>query len=214
MRPVIRVYLVRHGQTLWNAEGRHQGKMDSELSAVGRSQTARLARALAPVPFAAVYSSPLTRAWDTALVIAAPHRLSVVPVAELREINLGAWEGLTEGEITQRFGDVVARRRRDPIGVVPPGGESLAQVQARALRAMQEILAGHDDATIAVVAHGAVNKMVLLSALDAPLSSYWRIRQDNAGISIVDFRGAHKVVRVMNETAHLANVEEEPAAAE
>jgi len=211
---VIRVYLVRHGQTLWNAEGRHQGKMDSALSALGRSQAALLARALAPVPLAAVYSSPLSRAWETALVIAAPHRLSVAPVAELREISLGAWEGLTEGEITQRFGDVVARRRGDPIGVVPPGGESLAQVQARALRAMREILVGHDDATIAVVAHGAVNKMILLTALDAPLSSYWRIRQDNAGISIVDFRGAHKVVRVMNDTAHLANVEEERAAAE
>lgn len=211
---MIRVYLVRHGETLWNAEGRHQGEMDSALSALGRSQATLLARALAPVPLAAVYSSPLTRAWDTALVIAAPHRLSVVPVAELREISLGAWEGLTEREITQRFGDVVARRRRDPIGVVPPGGESLAQVQARALRAMQEILVGRDDATIAVVAHGAVNKMILLSALDAPLSSYWRIRQDNAGISIVDFRGAHKVVRVMNDTAHLVNVEDERAAVE
>jgi phosphoserine phosphatase len=79
---------------------------------------------------------------------------------------------------------------------------------------MQEILARHDDATIAVVAHGAVNKMVLLSALDAPLSSYWRIRQDNAGINIVDVYGIHRVVRVMNETAHLADVEEERAAAE
>jgi len=211
---VSRVYLVRHGQSLWNAERRYQGRMNSALSPLGRSQAARLARALAGVPLAAIYSSPLIRAWDTALVIAAPHRLSVAPVADLHEIDLGVWEGLTEGEITQRFGDVVARRRRDPEHVVPPEGESLHKVQARALRAMQEILARHDDATIAVVAHGAVNKMVLLSALDAPLSSYWRIRQDNAGINIVDVYGIHKVVRVMNETAHLADVDEERAAAE
>jgi alpha-ribazole phosphatase len=211
---MIRVYLVRHGQTLWNAEGRYQGRIDSALSPLGRSQAARLARALAAAPFAAVYSSPLVRAWDTALVIAASHRLSVVPVEELREIALGAWEGLTEEEITRRFGDVVARRRRDPERVVPEGGESLAQVQARAMRAMEGILARHDDGTIAVVAHGAVNKMILLSALNAPLSSYWRIRQDNAGISIVDVIGAHKAVRVMNETAHLTSVDEEAAAAE
>jgi alpha-ribazole phosphatase len=211
---VIRVYLVRHGQTLWNAEGRYQGKMDSALSPLGRSQAARLARALAGAPFAAIYSSPLVRAWDTALVIAAPHRLPVVPVEELHEIFLGAWEGLTEGEITRRFGDVIARRRRDPERVVPDGGESLAQVQARATRAIEGILARHDDATIAVVAHGAVNKMILLSALDAPHSAYWRIRQDNAGINIVDFIGVHTVVRAMNETAHLTNVEEEGAAAE
>jgi broad specificity phosphatase PhoE len=211
---VIRVYLVRHGQTLWNAEGRYQGKMDSTLSPLGRSQAARLARALAAVPFAAVYSSPLVRAWDTALVIAASHRLPVVPVEELREIFLGAWEGLTEGEITRRFGAVIARRRRDAERVVPEGGESLAQVQARAMRAIEGILARHGEGTIAVVAHGAVNKTILLSALDAPLSSYWRIRQDNAGINIVDFIGARAIVRVMNETAHLTNGEEEGAAAE
>ncbi len=211
---MIRVYLVRHGQTLWNAEGRYQGRMNIELSPLGRSQAARLAGVLAPVPLAAIYSSPLIRARDTALAIAAPHRLPVVLVADLHEIELGVWEGLTEGEITQRFGDVVARRRRDPEHVVPLEGESLYEVQARALRAVEEILARHDDATIAVVAHGAVNKMVLLSALDAPLSSYWRIRQDNAGISIVDVYGMHRVVRVMNETAHLADVQEERAAAE
>jgi broad specificity phosphatase PhoE len=211
---VIRVYLVRHGQTLWNAEGRYQGKMDSALSPLGRSQATCLARALAGAPFAAVYSSPLVRTWDTALVIAASHRLPVVPVEELHEIFLGAWEGLTEGDITRRFGDVIARRRRDPERVVPEGGESLAQVQARATRAIEGILAWHDDGTIAVVAHGAVNKMILLSALDAPLSAYWRIRQDNAGINILDFSGVHTVVRAMNETAHLTNVEEERAAAE
>jgi broad specificity phosphatase PhoE len=211
---VIRVYLVRHGQTLWNAEGRYQGRMNIELSPLGRSQAARLAGVLAAVPLAAIYSSPLIRAWDTALAIAALHRLPVVPVADLHEIDLGVWEGLTEGEITRRFGDVVARRRRDPEHVVPLGGESLHEVQARALRALEEILARHDDAPIAVVAHGAVNKMMLLSALDAPLSSYWRIRQDNAGISIVDVYGIHRVVRVMNETAHLADVQEERAAAE
>jgi broad specificity phosphatase PhoE len=201
---VIRVYLIRHGQTEWNSEGRHQGRTDSALSALGRSQVARLARALAPVPFEAVYTSPLARALDTARAIAAPHNLSVVTVDDLHEIELGTWEGLTEAEITARFGDVVARRRQDPEGVVPDGGESLFDVQARATRALREILLRHRDATIAVVAHGAVNKMVLLSALDAPVSAYWRIRQNNAGFSIVDFGGAHPYVRAMNETAHLA----------
>ena len=187
---------------------------DSALSALGWWQAARLSRALAGVPLAAVYSSPLSRAAENARAIAAPHRLSVVTVDDLREIGLGMWEGLTEAEITQRFGDVVARRRRDPEHAVPPGGESLSRVLARSERARQAILARHQDAAVAVVAHGAVNKMILLSALAAPLSSYWRIRQDNAAINIVEFGAAHPYVRVINETAHLAAAAEEPAAAE
>jgi phosphoserine phosphatase len=211
---VSRVYLVRHGQTVWNAESRHQGYMDSALSPLGKAQAARLSRALAAVPLAAVYSSPLSWARDTALAVAAPHGLAVVTIDDLREIGLGAWEGLTEVEITQRFGDVVARRRRDPERVIPSGGESLSQVQARALRAMQAILGRHRDVTVAVVAHGAVNKMVLLSVLGAPVRSYWRLRQDNAGINIVDFRGSHPSVRVVNDTSHLAAVADELTAAE
>ncbi len=202
---MTRVYLLRHGQSVWNSEGRAQGQMESELSLLGRSQAARLARVLAGVRLRAVYSSPLTRAFETALAVAAPHGLSVVTDGDLREIGLGAWEGLTSAQITGRFGDMIARRRQDPEGVVPPGGESLSQVQVRVMGALQTILGWHPDATIAVVAHGAVNKMVLLSALGAPLDSYWRLRQDNGAINIVEFDGGRPCVRVVNETAHLAD---------
>src|SRR5712691_3796041 len=104
---VTRVYLIRHGQSVWNAEGRFQGQADSVLSDLGRTQAARLSDALADVPLEAVYSSPLSRARLMAEAIAAPHRLSVVPVDDLREIGLGVWEGLTEAEIVGRFGPVI-----------------------------------------------------------------------------------------------------------
>jgi len=201
---VIRVYLIRHGQTVSNSEGRYQGQTDSTLTPLGHAQADQLSRALASVPLRAVYSSVLSRAWHTALAIAAPHDLAVSPVGDLREIGLGVWEGLTEVEVAQRFGDMVARRRRDPEGVVPPGGESLSQVRSRVLRVMREILDRHEGETVAIVAHGAVNKMVLLDAINAPLSSYWRIRQDNAAINIVEFGGSQPRVRLLNGTAHLA----------
>ncbi len=202
----MRVYLLRHGQTVWNSEGRAQGQMDSELSLLGRAHAARLARVLAGVPLRAVYSSPLIRAFDTAQAVAAPHGLSVVTDGDLREIGLGAWEGLTSAQITDRFGDMIARRRRDPLGVVSPGGESLFQVQGRVMGALRTILGWHHAATIAVVAHGAVNKIVLLSALGAPLDSFWRLRQDNGAINIVELDGGRSYVRVVNETVHLADV--------
>jgi phosphoserine phosphatase len=207
---VTRIYLLRHGQTMWNSEGRAQGQMESELSPLGRAQAARLARVLATLPLRAVYSSPLLRAFDTAQAVAIPHALPVVPDRDLREIGLGAWEGLTSAQINERFGDMIARRRRDPLGVVPPGGESLPQVQTRVMAALQTILGSHADATIAIVAHGAVNRIVLLTVLGAPLTSYWRLRQDNGAINIVEFNSGRSSVRAVNETAHLADIDVEP----
>ena len=208
---MTRIYLLRHGQTVWNSEGRAQGQMESELSALGRAQAARLAHVLAALPLGAVYSSPLLRAFDTAQAVAAPHELSVMTDRDFREIGLGAWEGLTSAQINERFGDMIARRRRDPLGVVPPGGESLPHVQARVMGALQTILASHADAMIAIVAHGAVNRVALLTVLGAPLTSYWRLRQDNGAINIVEFNAGRSSVRAVNETAHLADVDPEPS---
>jgi len=202
-RGVTRVYLVRHGQTDWNAEGRYQGRIDSTISALGRAQAARLAEALASVPFRAIYSSPLSRARDTAVVIAAPHGLSVVTRDRLREVSMGEWEGLNEAEITARFGEVLRARRRDPEGVTPGGGETLAELRARGLDAIREIVAEHPDEAVAVVAHGALNKAILLGVLDAPPRAYWTIRQDNAAINVLEFGARGARVLLLNETGHL-----------
>lgn len=207
---MIRVYLLRHGQSVWNSEGRAQGQLESDLTPLGRAQAARLAHTLGAVPLRAVYSSPLQRAFDTALAVAGPHGLSVVTEPDFREIGLGAWEGLTSAQITERFGDMIARRRRDPVGVVPPGGETLPGVQARVMGTLQTILGRHPDATIAIVAHGAVNRVVLLSVLAAPMESYWRLRQDNGAINVVEFDRNRSWVRAVNETAHLAGVDVDP----
>ena len=207
MSALTRVYLIRHGQTVWNAEGRFQGQTDSVLSDLGWSQAARLAVVLARVPLAAVYSSPLSRARLTAEAIATPHRLTVVQLEPLREIGMGVWEGLTTAEITQRFGPVIEPRRKHPEWVAPLGGETLTEVRERTMRAVEEIVARHQGETVAVVAHGAVIKTVILTALDAPLTSYWRIRQDNGAINVLDLGGDQPRVRLLNETAHLRDPE-------
>ena len=197
------MYLIRHGQTDWNAEGRYQGQTDSQLSTLGRAQAGQLARALASHPLAAVYSSPLSRALHTAQAIAAPHGLPVRTVDLLREIGLGVWERLTELEINEKFGRVLEVRRLDPLGVIPHGGETLAAVQARGMQAVSEIIARHPGETVAAVAHGAVNKMIILAALDAPHGSVFSIRQDNGAINVLEFAGGRARVMSLNETSHL-----------
>ena len=198
-----RLYLIRHGETDWNAEGRYQGQIDTTLSDRGRAQTACLAEALAQVPFRAVYSSPLSRSRDTARAIAARHGLPVVALDGLREVGMGEWEGLTEQEITARFGAVLTARRQDPERVTPGGGESLGELQARGLEAIREIVARHPGETVAVVAHGGLNKTILLGLLDAPLIRYWTIRQDNGAINVLEFDERGVRVQLLNETAHL-----------
>ncbi|HLJ59469.1 MAG TPA: histidine phosphatase family protein [bacterium] len=200
---VTRVYLIRHGQTDWNAEGRYQGHIDSALSTLGREQAARLAVALAAVPFRAIYSSPLSRARDTAAAIAAPHGLPVRPLDRLREVAMGEWEGLTSEEITARFGDILRARRRDPERITPGGGETLAELRARGIQVIGEMVARHPGETIAAVAHGGLNKTILLAVLDAPLSRYWAIRQDNGAINVLEFDAKVARVALLNETAHL-----------
>lgn len=195
--------MIRHGQTGWNAEGRLQGRLDSHLSEVGGAQTERLAEALAAVPLRAVYSSPLLRALDTASVLAARHGLRVLIVDALKEISLGDWEGMTMDEVAARYPDRLAARRRDPLHVAPEGGETILDVEARVLPAVHEIVAGHPDETVAVVAHGAVNKAILLSVLGSPLSAYAGMRQDNAAINVLEWDDRGPRVVALNETGHL-----------
>src|SRR5213082_1136682 len=97
------ILLVRHGETEWNRESRFQGHADPSLNELGREQAAELAAALAGERLAAVYSSPLRRALETAQIIAAPHRLDAVPVDGLREVDVGSWQGLTRDEVEHRF---------------------------------------------------------------------------------------------------------------
>lgn len=102
-----------------------------------------------------------------------------------------------------RFGGVFQARRRDPEHVTPEGGETLAELAARGLRAVRQIIAAHQGASVAAVAHGALNKVILLSVLGAPFASYWRIRQDNGAINLLDFDGDRARITLLNETSHL-----------
>jgi alpha-ribazole phosphatase len=197
------VYLLRHGETTWNAERRFQGAQDSPLSARGRRQVHLLVEALRAVPVAAVYSSPLVRARETAQAVGTFHGVPPTGVEDLRELEMGAWENRLLDEIAVEDGTRMEAWRTMPHTVRMPGGESLADVQGRALSAFRELSTRHHAQAIVLVAHGGVNKTILLALLGAPLASYWRIRQSNACINLVEVDGANARVLVLNETAHL-----------
>lgn len=169
-----RLLLIRHGETAWNRATRIQGHTDIPLSALGLAQAERLAGALAHEPLAAIYSSDLSRARQTAQALARPHGLALVLDADLRERAFGAFEGLSWEEINQRYPDDAARwRRREPDFPVG-GGESLTLFSQRCIAAVRRAAAGHPGA---IVAHGGVLDCLYRAAtgvaLDAPRS--WQL---------------------------------------
>jgi probable phosphoglycerate mutase len=148
---VTRILLARHGETDWNRVGRWQGHADPPLNDAGRSQAGELAERLAGDGIAAIYSSDLARASETARVVADRLGLGVVEDPRLREIDVGSWSGLTRAEVEQRFPEGYARWLGGEIG---HDGETREQLTSRVVAAVETIAAEHPDRTILVVTHG------------------------------------------------------------
>lgn len=204
--PITRLYLVRHGETLANREYRYIGIRDDPLSAHGSQQAIQLANALSGLPVAAVYSSPLQRTYHTALPIAARHNLEVQKVDDLRECDFGRWEGLSRVEVLERSPEdsQLLLEWEHNASIAPPGGESFEALQQRVNSAVESLAQAHPDQSIVLVSHVGPIKVILSTALGAPLSSAFRIFLDPATISVVDWRdAAYATVRLVNSHAHL-----------
>ena len=139
------IYLIRHGETPWNAEQRILGATDIGLTPTGLRQAEALSDALSDRPIRAVYSSDLSRALRTAEALARPHALEIRARPGLREMNQGFLEGLTFEELRDQHPDFLESWKQDPSSIVIPGGESLGQLQERVWKAVQELAEVHPD---------------------------------------------------------------------
>ena len=207
----LRLFLVRHAEALANPDLRYLGSQDDPLTARGQWQALQLAQAFAPLALAAVYTSPLTRAVATAQPMAEAHGLSLIPYPRLVEAAMGTWEGLRRAEILARSADDAARHQQweaDPT-CAPPGGESLAAVQARVVACVRDLAERHAGAAVVLVSHVGPIKALLCTAMDVPLTTGQRLFLDSATVSVIDW-GAHTVlweapaiVRLVNAHHHL-----------
>jgi phosphoserine phosphatase len=239
---------LRHGQSTWLAEGRFQGRADTPLTPLGHRQAALAGARLAapdapprlPVPAGepvALVHSPLARTRQTAEAVAVAFREAGRPAPALRpeggiaEIAQGAWEGLLQREVEERYPAEIAGWRRDPVGVHAPGGESLPEVDARVRAALARVLeqlvaaagpgpAGtpsyydaHAGPWALLVGHDGAFKVALLALLGLPLDRFWTFTQATTGIAVLDIRNGRTVLRAWNRTEHLAPLELEAAEA-
>ena len=201
----MRVLLARHGETPWNAEGRYQGQIDIPLSPTGEGQARALGARLADVRIDRAIASPLTRARTTAeFALGDARKAQLGTDAGLLEIAHGEWEGLLASEIRERDGERLRAWREAPETVQMPGGESLPQVLERAWPAFERATAGLGaDDTLLVVAHDAVNRVLLCRVLGIPLSRLWSFRQAPATLNLLEGADVDRldVVR-LNDAGH------------
>jgi broad specificity phosphatase PhoE len=169
----VRILLARHGETVFNVEGRWQGQSDSPLTERGLAQSRELAQALAAESIAAVYSSDLGRAMNTAREVAALHSLTVQTDVRLREIETGAWTGKGRQEIEQQFPGGLTAWAEKPAGMRLPDGETLREAQTRALAFFAERMPAHLGQTIVVISHGAVTQAILVHAMGRTVDDLW-----------------------------------------
>lgn len=178
-----RLIAVRHGETAWNVDTRIQGQLDIPLNTTGEWQADRVGMALREEPIAAVYSSDLRRAWQTAEAIAAPQGLDVLPDLGLRERAFGAFEGLTFARIDAELPDQARLwRTRDP-EFAPAGGESLVVFRDRVLRTVDAIARRHPGELVGIVAHGGVMDVLYRAATRQALQAPRTWQLGNATIN-------------------------------
>ena len=178
------LFLLRHGAIVQQEPRRFIGQTDHPLTEAGRRQAALWREAFSDVPFACAVASDLCRCRETAAIILDGREMPVRPEPRLREIALGAFEGLTVDEVRDRYPGAYERRGCDIAGFCPEGGESFAEVQDRAVAALTELepVCGN----VLVVAHGGVNRTVLCHALGIDLRRLFRLGQDYCRLNLLD----------------------------
>lgn len=204
---MTQIILVRHGQTEWNVGAgggeRFRGRVDLPLDDAGLAQAKAVAERLADQPVAAVYSSPLRRAMETAQPTAQQLGLPVQPLPGLMDIHYGDWQGLSHAEVAQAHPDLYRRWLEKPHRVKFPRGESLRQVRLRGMAALKEVSDRDAGQTILLVAHQVVNKVLICAMLGLSNANFWRIRQDNACLNIFEHQEGIFTAVLINDTCHL-----------
>ncbi len=200
---MTRIYLVRHGTTDWNKEEIFRGRAECKLNETGKAEAKALARYFAEVPIEGVYSSPLSRALETARPTAESKGCEVVPESPFTDLDFGAWQGLPLKEARDKYPDLYRLWREQPGAVTFPGGENLAQVRNRSWKGLIRLAEGNPQRTILIVTHRVVTKILIGAALGLDDSRFWQVKQDSTAINCLEYSRGIFDIALINDTSHL-----------
>jgi broad specificity phosphatase PhoE len=203
---MTRVYLVRHGTTDWNKEEIFRGRVDCKLNETGQAEARALAGYFKDIPVEVIYSSPLSRATETAQVIAAAKGLRVLPDPAFMDMDFGAWQGLPLKEVKEKYSDLYRVWRERPQAIIFPGGENLAQVRARAREGLTRVVQDNPEKTVLIISHRVVTKVLICAVLGLDDSHFWQIQQDTTAVNCFQHNRSIFITSLINDTCHLKSL--------
>ncbi len=199
----LRLLLIRHGATTWNDEDRVIGSTDLPLSANGKNQADQLSHRLGIEEIDQVISSNMQRAVETAHILADECGLKVEIDTRIREADFGLWEGLTLGEIQEKYAGSFHRWQSDPASS-PPGGEDPKRLKKRIDSFLADLRENHPGEIVAIVSHGVALQTIITSLLDIPYKNDWYFYMYNGSISEVEVTSERAVLVYLNDIQHLS----------
>ncbi len=202
---MVRILLIRHGETAWNLAGRQQGRIDIPLSETGRVQARALADRLRSTPLARAVASPLLRARQTAEAVLEGRTLPLTLDPDLKEMDHGQWEGLLQEDIQARFPEDLRGWRQSPHLTRPTGGEGFAEVLDRARPALARACEGLGaDEVLLLATHDGVCRALLAWVLGLPFERIWSFRLAPTSVNLLEGPHAERLSLVrLNDAAHI-----------
>ena len=200
-----KIFIVRHGQTSGNRARKYFGITDIELNEEGIIQAGLISKRLERENICRIYSSNLKRAFKTAEIIAKPHKINVESKKDLMEINFGDWEGLSFQEIQKGYPHEFSKWQNNIMDFTIPHGESVLELKKRVEPAFSEILNSAVENNVVIVTHGGPIRVILSKILspNALETTFWKIKQDNAALNIIENMDNTQIISLVNDTSHL-----------
>jgi phosphoserine phosphatase len=200
---MLKLLLIRHGETAWNTAEIFRGRVNVGLSAVGLRQAAQIAEYLKSQHLQAIYCSPLPRGTQTAEKIAELQGLPAQPMEEFNDQGFGKWEGMPRQDVQIRYPEIFGQWLVRPDLARIPGGESLDEASQRAMKGVSRILAKHESGTVAIVTHRVITKVLSCALLGLDNSHFWNIEMDTCSITTFVHNGQFFILTGLNDTSFM-----------
>lgn len=202
---MMKIFIVRHGETDWNKQEIFRGTIDVPLNDVGLKQADLLGRALKNEKISAVYTSSLSRAYQTASGITKYHNnLAQINEKGFNDMCFGSWEGKALVKVKKEFPEIYNLWKTKPHKVIFPSGESLTLVKKRIVKALNKIIKSHPDDNVVISSHRVITKVLLCYVLGLSNAHFWNIRQDICCLNIIEYSATDGfIINLINDTCHL-----------